>query len=217
MAVRTASPGRRGDPVATGTVVGTTVERSRAYTVGAVPRVIAAALLLAGLTAAAVAVLSSRAAALWVLPGAVVLLSGALAGLSLDSGATGWWPRLGAAIRRAASPRPVPVRDLTLGRHLAEARRFDLLNVDGTRVSCEFFGGERRRSPQAGQLAQVYGRREPDGTVRVRRIVYDLDGTVFRPRADLGFALVRLTTGAATVLGALVTVAALIVLTLRRL
>jgi len=216
MALRTASA-RRGDPVATGTVVATSVERARAYGVGAVSRAIAAALLAAGLIAALFAVLSSLTAAPWALSGVIVLFAGALAALSIDTGATGWWPRLGAAIRRAASPRPVPARDPMLGRHLAEARCFDLLDVDGTRVTCEFFGAGRRRSPQSGQLADVYGRWEPDGTIRVRRIVYSVDGTVFRPRADLGFSIVRYATGAATVVGSLVTVASLAVMTLRRL
>jgi hypothetical protein len=98
---------------------------------------------------------------------------------------------------------------------VTRAHRFHLVDVRGNRAICEFLGPPRRRAPTVGAVAEVYGRRLRDGTVRAHRIVYPADGSTFIPRADLAFALARLAVGLATAGGAALALLSVLAMTFR--
>lgn len=177
------------------------------YQVGRWSVAAAQVLLVAGALAAAVALLRPPVP-WWLLPAAVGGAVVALLGLGSGRGLPG---RLGSGLVRLVRPDLVP----GVGGRSTRAERFDLVHLDGTRVTCECLGPARRRSPPRGVAADVYGRPLPDGAIRVRRVVHGPTAVSYRPRAEIGLVLARLGTGAGVVVGAGLVLASLLVMTQR--
>jgi hypothetical protein len=187
------------------------------YQVGRWAVVAAQLILVLGLVAFAVAVLTPAALPPWPLPAAVLCGLAALVALALDDdrarGSAVIRVRLGLA--RAVWPRLVPVPPAGTAARVTRFERFALVERTGSHVTCEFLGPRRKPAPEQGAVAEVWGRRLADGTLRVSRMVHAVDGAVFRPRASLGFALARLGTGAGTGAGAALLLTALLLMTVR--
>jgi hypothetical protein len=199
----------------TGTVTGPVTVGQ--YQVGRWAVVAAELVLILGVAAFAVAVLTPASLPPWPLPTAVLGALVASAALSLDDdrarGSVVTRVRLGLA--RAVWPRPAQVPPAGTAARTTRYERFPLVERTGSRVTCEFLGQRRKRAPEQGAVAEVWARRLADGTLRVIRMVDSVDGGVFRPRADLGFRLARLGTGAGTAAGAALLLAGLLLMTVR--
>lgn len=206
-----AAPG----PTATGTVTGPMT--AGLCQVGRGATVLAGVLLAAGLLAVAAAVLTPARLPVWAPVSAVLAGLGATLGLSVGEAADGApvLTRIGRGLRRAARPRPLPVLMAGIDGRVTRVERFDLVDVGGNRTTCEFLGPRRKRAPERGAIADVWGRRQPDGAVLVSRMVYATDGATYRPRAHLGFSLARLGAGVGTVVGAVLLLVALLAMTVR--
>ena len=209
-----AGPGAEAGAGIRGTVTGPATTGQ--YQVGRWAVVAAQLILVLGLVAFAVAVLTPATLPPWPLPAAVLSGLAAVAGLAPDDdrrrGSVVMRVPLGLA--RALWPRLVPVARAGTAR-ATPFERFPLVERTGRRVMCEFLGPRRKRAPEQGAVAEVWGRRLADGTVRVTRMVHAVDGAVFRPRASVGFRLARLGTGAGTGIGAALLLAALLLMTVR--
>lgn len=187
------------------------------YQVGRWAVVAAQSILVLGIVAFAVAVLTPATLPPWPLPAAVLCGLAAVAALALDDdrarGSVVMRVQLGLA--RAVWPRLVPVAPAGTAALATRFERFPLVERTGRRVMCEFLGPRRKRAPEQGVVAEVWGRRLADGTLRVTRMVHAVDGTVFRPRASVGLRLARLGTVAGTSGGAALLLAALLLMTVR--
>ena len=200
----------------TGTVTGPVTARE--LQVGRWAVLGAQAVLVLGVGLAAVTAFLPATPPIWALPAALVVALAALVGLSRgDPSARSVPGRLRSGLIRALRPEPVPVPPTATASRTTRVERFELVERTGTRLTCEFLGPRRKGAPEPGDIAEIHGRTRPDGTLRVTRVVHAVDGSEFRPRPDLGFALARLATGAGTAAGAALLLASLALMTVRNL
>jgi hypothetical protein len=209
------------DPEVLGTVTG--LITTTHYALGRGSVVLGVVLVGTGLCGLGATLWSRTTLAPWVLPAVLLAAVAGLAGLSRarraagigDRAARRCWAAVGAGAWVAIRPTPVRADLGATDRRLTRAQRFDVVDVSGSRATCEYLGPVRRRAPGVGAVVEVYGFRLRDGTVWVQRIVNPPDGSTFTPRADLAFALARFTVGLATAAGVALTLLSLLAMTLR--
>jgi hypothetical protein len=182
---------------------------------------LAGSLLAAGAFALAIALWSHLAMPVWIFPVILLCAAGGVLWLSNDGPAVvadTRFGRLRAAFQAGmyALMRPSPIRAGTAdgtGRQ-TRAHQFELVDPQGNRTTCEYFGDSRRGAPERGAMVEVSGP-SYSGVLRIRRVTSLADGAVFVPRADMRFALARALAGSAGLLGFVLLVCSLTALTLR--